>query len=350
MATKLKPVTTTRPLALSVNGNPFMGDMMHVYGAVVLLPLIYAMVLYEIPQKLVASSKTVDDIVKATNLRRHKVEVDLGVLYRFGLFDRDEAGRYSNNEHTERLLMGRVIPPLVCFMGSEEIWATWGKHAEGLTTDASAFALANEGVESMPYFMQHREAAGPFQKMLEGQTTAQAAAIVDAYDFSNAGTIVDIGCGHGTLSTVILGKFPGTKAILFDTPQMLPITRQVCEHSPVADRLTFVEGDFFKEVPSGDTLVLKLVPHDWDDEKAIMLLRNCRKALRPGGKVLIAEHLRTSEGPCFFDILNPTMTTIQEGFEREDYRSIVEPAGLKIVRIIPTKIPTGMSIMECVAA
>jgi hypothetical protein len=49
-------------------------------------------------------------------------------------------------------------------------------------------------------------------------------------------------------------------------------------------------GDFFKEAPSGaDAYIIKHVVHDWDDERAIAILRNVRSAMNSGRRLLIAE-------------------------------------------------------------
>ena len=39
-------------------------------------------------------------------------------------------------------------------------------------------------------------------------------------------------------------------------------------------------GDFFKAVPGGgDAYIMKHIIHDWDDERAVQILRNIRDAL-----------------------------------------------------------------------
>jgi hypothetical protein len=97
--------------------------------------------------------------------------------------------------------------------------------------------------------------------------------------------------------------------------------------------------------------MLKLVLHDWTDEQAHTILANCRKAVQKGAKVLIMEHLRTTEDLCFFDLMNPTMTTIQLGWERVEagYRQLLKKASFDVTRVIRAA-PTGMSIVEAVAS
>ena len=58
----------------------------------------------------------------------------------------------------------------------------------------------------------------------------------------------------------------------------------------VADRCTLVGGDFFVEVPAGgDAYVLSQILHDWDDERCVEILEQCRRAMPDHGKLLVVE-------------------------------------------------------------
>ncbi|RWJ05465.1 MAG: methyltransferase, partial [Mesorhizobium sp.] len=53
-----------------------------------------------------------------------------------------------------------------------------------------------------------------------------------------------------------------------------------------------VAGDFFVSVPEGaDAVVLKWILHDWDDDTNIRILKTCRRAMRPDGKLLVLESI-----------------------------------------------------------
>lgn len=63
--------------------------------------------------------------------------------------------------------------------------------------------------------------------------------------------------------------------------------------SGVADRGQAVPGDFFTSVPSGaDAYLMKFILHDWDDERAVTILRNCREAMTRNGRVLVVERVQ----------------------------------------------------------
>ena len=56
-------------------------------------------------------------------------------------------------------------------------------------------------------------------------------------------------------------------------------------------------GDFFTSVPAGaDAYILKYIIHDWDDERAIAILRRCRAAMGAGATLLLIEHVRRGIG------------------------------------------------------
>lgn len=112
-------------------------------------------------------------------------------------------------------------------------------------------------------------------------------------------------------------------------------------------RTEFITGDFFKSVPSGDVYVVKKVIHDWDDERAAIILRNCRKAILPNGKVLVAETLVPPDNePHQIKHIDVVMLAVTGGLERTEaqYASLFDAAGLRLERVIQTRGP--ISILE----
>src|SRR2546430_1581186 len=104
--------------------------------------------------------------------------------------------------------------------------------------------------------------------------------------------IVDVGGGQGLLLAAILRRHPSAQGVLFDLPQVVEQAKEVLQGAGVADRCELVGGDFFQEVPSGgDAYVLKVVLHDWDDERARRILSNCRKAMGEDGRLLVVERV-----------------------------------------------------------
>jgi hypothetical protein len=177
--------------------------------------------------------------------------------------------------------------------------------------------------------------------------------ILEAYDFSGIDTLVDVAGGHGMLLTSIMQKHPSMKGIVFDLPHVVNGARPRIQSLGLADRCTIESGDFFKAVPSGDAIIMKHIIHDWDDEHAASILKNCKKALegKPNAKVLLVEMLLSGnsepEPSKFLDI---EMLVLAGGRERteEQFAKLFSAAGLKLNKIVRTKSP--FVVIEAVPA
>lgn len=116
---------------------------------------------------------------------------------------------------------------------------------------------------------------------MTSSSSLDQAAILNAYDFSGFGRIVDVAGGHGALLQGILERFPNSLGVLCELPAVLAGAHGI-EGSSVAPRCELVGMDMFRSVPvNGDAYVLKRVVHDWSDAEATRILRNCRSAIAP---------------------------------------------------------------------
>jgi hypothetical protein len=226
----------------------------------------------------------------------------------------------------------------------------WDDLLHSVQTGEPAFEAVH-GAGFWDYLSRDQAAAGQFNAAMTSVAPMKARAVVDAYDFSGLGTVVDVGGGQGTLLAAILRANPSARGILFDRPRVVQGATSVLEGAGVADRCRVVGGDFFAEVPGeGDAYVLMTVIHDWADEPAAAILRTCRRAMTEGAKLLLVEQVvpsRDGYHPSKFDDLN--MLVICGGRERgaEEFRPLFGKAGLRLTRIVPTE--SQWSVIEGVA-
>ena len=119
-----------------------------------------------------------------------------------------------------------------------------------------------------PTASQHPEERAVFDAAMTALSRAEARAVIDAYDFSRCGCIVDVGGGEGHLLKAILLACPAAHGILFDRPQVAVSAGAGVRPAGLAQRCQAVGGDFFRAVPGGgDAYVMKSVLHDWDDAR-----------------------------------------------------------------------------------
>ncbi|MSQ58568.1 MAG: methyltransferase [Betaproteobacteria bacterium] len=232
------------------------------------------------------------------------------------------------------------------FQGDAWHWQAWGAIAESVRSGMSAMTLMHGTPNCFQYLAVHERSAAIFNGAMGGYAAHVHAAVVDAYDFSNAGLIVDVGGGQGTLLAAILEAAPHASGLLVDRAEVLSGADAVLDH--VAGRCATQAGDFFTGVPSGgDIYVLSTVLHDWNDADAITILRHIREAMQDNGRVLVVEHVvPAGNEPHPSKFIDLEMMLVTGGKERtaEEYEFLLASAGLFLGRIISTAV--SASIIE----
>jgi len=145
------------------------------------------------------------------------------------------------------------------------------------------------GASLFDYLQQNVDAANSFNQGMANVSSMLAHAVLMAYDFAGISSIVDIGGGQGKLLENILQFSPNTRGTVFDPASTIERAKQQLDNSAWSGRCSYVTGDFFNSVPQGaDAYILCGVIHDWDDSRAITVLRNCRQAMAENGRCLSA--------------------------------------------------------------
>jgi hypothetical protein len=235
-------------------------------------------------------------------------------------------------------------------------WRSWGALAECVRTGDTAAKLLDGHDDPFAAFDSPEEQDGFNRAMAEG-TRRAAEAVVAAYDFAGVERIVDVGGGYGALLPPVLAVHPGATGVVFDLVRCAAGAAETFARAGLAGRAEFVAGDFFADpVPPGaDTYVLKSVIHDWDDDRALAILRNCRAAAGERARLLVVEtvlpdRVGTAAAHRLLAASDLTMLVATGGRERTEaeYRALLGAAGFRVTRIVPTAAP--MAIVEAVAA
>jgi len=269
-----------------------------------------------------------------------------------GIFKQEADARFQLTPLAELLRTGPgSLRGMALHLGESASWMAWDGLLESVRTGESAFRAVH-GVEVFPYYAAHPESDEPFNEAMVAASGVVAEAVTGAYDFTPFGKIVDVGGGHGGLLTAILRAAPDARGVIFDQPQVAAGARASVEAAGLASRCETAGGDFFESVPEGgDAYVLKWIVHDWDDERALRILRNCRRAMREGGRLLLVEGV-VPEGnePAMAKMMDLQMLVMTGGRERtaREFRALLAEAGFEMTRVVATNSP--VSIVEAVRA
>ena len=288
------------------------------------------------------------------------VGADARALYRLmralaslGIFAEEESGSFkltplaaclqSQAPNSARALV---------IMRGEEPYRAWGDLLYSVKTNASAFEQIY-GMNLFQYHAANPEPAKLFDEAMTSLSSIESAAVLERYDFSAFHKLVDVAGGQGYLIAAILNAYPKLEGVLFDQDPVIARARFILEAAGILDRCQLVGGDFLEEAPAGgDAYLLKHILHDWDDQRAIAILRNCRQAMVDNGRILIVEHIIPPGNTPFFGKLYDLhmLVLCPGGRERTvvEYQSLLELAGFRLTGITPTT--SYVSVIEGVKA
>jgi SAM-dependent methyltransferase len=207
------------------------------------------------------------------------------------------------------------------------------------------------GASLFDYLRQNGDAAEAFDQGMANVSSMLAYAILMAYDFAGISSIIDIGGGQGTLLEKILQFTPDMTGTVFDTPSTIERSKQQLGSNAWSRRCSYVAGDFFTSVPQGaDAYLLCGVIHDWDDDRAITILRNCRRAMTKDSRVLLIDMIVPDAASASFSkLLDLNMLVMNGGRERTtaEFCALLNATDYKLTRIVPTMAP--QSVIEAIA-
>jgi hypothetical protein len=308
---------------------------------------------------LAKGPKTSEVLAAETGTHAPSLHRMLRALASFGVFEEVESGRFSLTTLGDQLRAGVTgsLRNFALMFANERSWRCAGEMMHSIRTGEPTMQLTT-GMSGFQYLATHPEEARIFNEAMAEVTRRVAKAVVATYDISQFEVIIDVGGGNGTLGAVILAAFPNLRGIVLDLPAGCADAPSVLSAAGVADRCSVVAGDFFVSVPHGaDICILKNVIHNWDDERSVTILRNCRTALRAGGKLLVIDRvmpLVMKESPVnrATTILDMRMLTMVGGRERTEaeYETLLAASGFGLARVLPLPDTMGVSIIEAVPA
>jgi hypothetical protein len=277
-----------------------------------------------------------------------KVDVNADVLGRVlrllsthGIFERVSNG-YRHTEISRLMRKGHPMGLRELVRLFRTAWPLLGALDYSLNTGrAAAEKIMPSGF--WKYLAENPEEGRIFDEGMIGKASADIGSLIAAYDFSQFGSIADIGGGKGHFIRALLAANPKMRGALFDLP------RTIDELSADDARLTLRGGDFFKDdMPVCDAYFMMNVLHDWGDAESIAILKNLRRQARPAMKLLVAEMIIPDEitGPSTAIRNDIIMLVYAAGRERTlgEYEALFNTSGWKLARVVTGQ--SGMSVME----
>lgn len=311
--------------------------------------MLYEVARLNVADLIQAGETSVDVLARVTGTNANVLYRVLRALAGYGIFVETQSRHFALTPEAETLCAdARVsLRPLLMLVGSDWALDAWTHLDHSIRTGQPAFDVAH-GDPLFDHLQKNREHADVYHGAMTGRTGYISKDIATSYDFSPFKTLMDVGGGEGILLTTILANTPGLQGVLFDLPGISTANPLILDDSGVADRCTIIEGDFFEPIPAGpDAIIMKSIIHDWNDESAREILKNCSKCLAPSGTLLLCEFIVPDKNlPGMSKLMDLEMLVMSGGAERteEEFRTLLASAGFTLDRVVPTR--KGLYLLE----
>jgi hypothetical protein len=292
---------------------------------------------------LARGPKDGDTLAREVGARADTTNRLLRALASFGVFEQLPDGRFGNTPSSEYLR--RDVPGSLRAMaqmyGDEALWQAWAGFEASVRRGESSFAHVH-GSPMFEYLTTHPESARRFDEAMTASSRFVNEALIEAYDWSRFGTLVDVAGGVGSTLSAILRANAGMQGVLFDLPHVIERGRDYLAQQGVAARCRTEAGSFFDAIPGGaDAYFMKHIIHDWDDANCLLILRNCRSAMPDHAKLLIAERvLPPGAEPSPARMMDLVMLALTDGGRertQQEFQELFARAGLRLARVVPTR-------------
>ncbi len=317
---------------------------------------IYVAAKLGIADLLLDGSKSAPELARLTDAHERSLHRLMRALVKLAICTETSDGKFGLTEMGTHLAAKseRSLKDWVLLEGGP-LRAGWGELGESIRTGKTADELRGLGSERFEVLAKTKD-AGLFNEAMLSITRMTVPGVLSAYDFSGISTLMDVGGGLGELMCAILKKYPAMRGIVFDLPHCADRARKNFADAGVADRCEFIAGNFFESVPAAgaDAIVMKSIIHDWNDERCVRILQNCRRVLASGARLMLVdkvmpEKVEPGGGNLFVFLDDLNMLRGPGGCERtpSEFRALLASGGFGMRRVVPAG---RYSVIEAAAA
>ena len=303
-----------------------------------------------VPEQLASGPQSTADLARATSTNEDALYRALRAMAMVGVVAETAPRTFALTPAGDLLRAGvpGSVRDMVMWMSDDFHMRVWAEMLHALKSGETV----GEKVVGMPvfeYFQRDRDLSERFNNAMTNFSASVIPAVLSAYDFSGIDVLVDVAGGHGMVLASILQRYPKMRGILFDVEHVVSGAKML-DALGVRDRCETVAGDFFKAVPrGGDAYIMKHIIHDWDDEKAGVILKNIRAALegKANGKVILLEAvIKPGNEPDLSKLIDLEMLLLPGGRERTEaeFAALFARNGFELTRVVPTESP--LSVIE----
>jgi len=257
------------------------------------------------------------------------------------------------------LLYADLADPVRLLRGARDAQTAADAAADAAAADGSAHTALGRywayAAAQTPAALPAGQVAG-YTGLMAASQPLVADEVLDAYRIGRHRHLLDVGGGDGSFLCAAAQRASRLRLTLFDLPPVAACARARLAREGFAGRATVVAGDFLTDpLPRGaDIISLVRIVHDHDDAAALRLLRAVRRALPPGGTLLLAEPMSGTPGaePVGDAYFAFYLLAMGSGRPRrpDELAALLRAAGFDRMRLLRTRQPLLARVMVARAA
>lgn len=250
--------------------------------------------------------------------------------------------RFENTPATARFLVRGMPEYMSGLSHTVHLWDSWS----GLTT------TVRNGAPQIREGINDRGEAwlAAFIDAMHNRAQMQAPIIAHLVDLDGVGRVLDVGGGSAAFSIAFARKALTLEAVVFDLPNVLPLTAGYIDAAGLTDRIATTAGDYTHDpMPGGfDLVFLSAIVHSQSSTENVALLRSAARAAKPGGRVAVLDWVMSADrthpvSGALFAINMLVATESGDTYTENEMRGWFAEAGLTDVTRRDT--PFGTSLM-----
>jgi ubiquinone/menaquinone biosynthesis C-methylase UbiE len=224
-------------------------------------------------------------------------------------------------------------------MEGDWLWESW-EHLPGVVRTGRPFRRVDQATDSSERFFK---ALVPTLHVANLPGARRAAESLAREGVPARGLeVLDIGCGSGVWSIALVeAAGPRVRVTAQDLPGVLEMTRRYVRLHGVEDQFEFLPGDQWETdlgTSTFDLVILARYVHELGSNAACALFRRVYLALRPGGRVAVADWVPNDDrtgppGPLLYSLRMLLHTENGDAHTAEEYVRWLGSAGFQGIEV-----------------
>lgn len=226
-------------------------------------------------------SRTAKEIAEELNANEKGMERLLDALVGLGFLNKSQHC-YVNSSVSLDFLVKQSADYIGAVSHWNALWDVWSN----LTN-----SVQNGFSKNQSFRVKNESAIRAFIAAMHWRAQQNAIELIAGIDLSKVFKIIDIGGGSGAYSFEFARAKPGLKSVVFDLPEVIPITQEYIEREKLSRKISTLEGDYLvDDFGSGyDLAFLSAVVHINSLEENFQLFEKIYDSLNRGGKVIVQD-------------------------------------------------------------